>query len=165
MTEIVFRQIQGSDAPGIQGVALETWRYTYDAIFDQEFIENFVRRNYAPEVTLSLLPRIHSGNMFFHVAIQESKVVGFCNIDLTGEGAQLLRIYLLPSHIGQGFGRKLLHLGEEFVIVHGLGSYFCFVHQDNELGKRFYLRNGFQHITEKDNNGEWYMQKRLLNRG
>jgi hypothetical protein len=35
-------------------------------------------------MTLSLLPRIHSGNMFFHVAVQESNIVGFCNIDLTG---------------------------------------------------------------------------------
>ena len=161
MTEIILRQIKETDAPSIQEVALEAWRYTYHAIFDQEFIENFVHRNYAPEVTLSLLPRIHSGDMFFHIAEQDSKIVGFCNIGLTGEGAQLLRIYLLPSYIGQGLGRKLLHLGEEFVMAHGVATYFCFVHKDNELGRRFYLRNKFRHIREKDHGDEWYMQKTL----
>jgi hypothetical protein len=98
MTEIILRQIKETDAPSIQEVALEAWRYPYHAIFDQEFIENFVRRNYAPEATLSLLPRIHSGNMFFHVAEQDSRIVGFCNIALSEQGAQLLRIYLLPSY-------------------------------------------------------------------
>jgi diamine N-acetyltransferase len=150
-----------SFAPGIQAVALEAWRYTYRTIFDPEFIEDFVRRNYAPEGTVSLLPRIHSSDLFFHVAEQDSNIVGFCNIGLTERSAQLLRIYLLPSHIGQGLGRKLLHLGEEFVMTHSLSSYFCFVHKDNELGKRFYLRNNFIHITEKDHQDEWYVEKVL----
>ena len=34
MAEIVFRQIEELDVPGIQAVALEAWRYTYHAIFD-----------------------------------------------------------------------------------------------------------------------------------
>jgi hypothetical protein len=92
MSEIVFRELKESDAPSIQAVALEAWRYTYQTIFDQQFIDDFVRRNYAPEMTVSMLPRIHSGNMFFHVAEQGSKIVGFCNIGITEQGAQLLRI-------------------------------------------------------------------------
>ena len=46
-------------------------------------------------------------------------------------------------------------------MAQGLSTYFCFVHQDNELGKRFYLRNSFRHITEKDHDDEWYMEKAL----
>ncbi len=161
MAEIVFRQLQESDAQSVQAVALEAWRYTYRAIFDQQFIENFVRRNYAPETTVSLLPRIHSGSMFFEVAERESMIVGFCNIGVTGPGAQLLRIYFRPAYIGQGLGRQLLQRGEAFVVAQGAKTYFCFVHQDNELGKRFYLRNGFRHITEKDRDDEWYMEKAL----
>jgi ribosomal protein S18 acetylase RimI-like enzyme len=161
MTDIVFRQLKESDAPSIQAVALEAWRYTYRTIFDQQFIENFVRRNYAPEATVALLPRVHSGSMLFDVAEQESKIVGFCNIGVTEQGAQLLRIYLLPAYIGQGLGRKLLRLGEDFVNAHGISTYFCFVHKDNEIGKRFYLRSSFRHVTEKDHDDEWYMEKTL----
>ena len=161
MVEFVFRQLQESDAPSVQAVALEAWRYTYRAIFDEHFIENFVRRNYAPEVTVSLLPRIQSGSMFFDVAERESMIVGFCNVGVIEPGAQLLRIYLRPAYIGQGLGRQLLQRAEAFVVAQGLSALFCFVHRDNELGKRFYLRNSFRHITEKDRDDEWYMEKAL----
>jgi hypothetical protein len=35
------------------------------------------------------------------------------------------------------------------------------VHKANALGKSFYLRNGFIHMIEKDDEEEWYMEKRL----
>jgi hypothetical protein len=35
------------------------------------------------------------------------------------------------------------------------------VHNANDLGKSFYLRNGFTHVSEKDDKEEWYMEKRL----
>jgi len=161
MTAIMFRQLQESDARSVQAVALEAWRYTYRAIFDQQFIEDFVRGNYALETTISLLPRIHSGSMFFDVVECESMIVGFCNIGVTELGAQLLRIYLQPAYIGQGLGWQLLQRREAFVEAQGLSTYFCFVHRANELGKRFYLRNGFRHVTEKDHADEWYMEKAL----
>ncbi len=161
MAEIVYRQLRESDASSVQAVALEAWRHTYHMIFEPQFIEDFVRRNYAPEVTVSLLPRIESGGMFFDVAEHESKIVGFCNIGLIEQRAQLLRIYLLPPYIGQGLGRKLLQLGEEFVVSRGISTFFCYVHKDNGLGKGFYLRNGFRHVAEKDNEDEWYMEKTL----
>jgi ribosomal protein S18 acetylase RimI-like enzyme len=75
--------------------------------------------------------------------------------------AVLYRIYLLPAYIGQGIGRKLLEHGEKFLMEHGVNTYSCFVHKDNEIGKRFYVSRGFQHITEKDHDDEWYMQKTI----
>jgi len=64
LNDVVIRPIKESDAPSIHAVALEAWRHTYRTIFDQQFIENFVNRNYAPEAILSLFPRIQSGAMF-----------------------------------------------------------------------------------------------------
>ena len=74
---------------------------------------------------------------------------------------KLYRIYLLPDYIGQGLGRRLLERGETFLLEHGINTYFCFVHKDNEMGKRFYIRSGFQHIPEKDHDDEWNMEKNL----
>jgi len=161
LNDVVIRPIKESDAPSIHAVALEAWRHTYRTIFDQQFIENFVNRNYAPEAILSLFPRIQSGAMFFHVAEYESKVIGFCNIGINKQSAELYRIYLLPVFIGQGIGRRFLELGEVFVGEHGIDSYFCFVHKNNEIGKQFYLNSGFKHISEKDKEDEWFMEKRL----
>lgn len=161
LSDVAIRPISESDAPGIYTVALEAWRHTYRTIFDQQFIEDFVNQHYAPEATLSLFPRIRSGSMIFHIAEYELKVIGFCNIGINKQSAQLYRIYLLPGFIGQGIGQRLLSLGEAFVIEHGIDSYFCFVHKNNEIGRRFYLHSGFKHISEKDKDDEWFMEKRL----
>jgi ribosomal protein S18 acetylase RimI-like enzyme len=158
----MIRPIRESDVAKLRAVALEAWQYTYRHIFDQQFIEHFVNRNYAPERILDLFPRLQSGTIYFNVAEHNSRIVGFCNIGIDGQKAELYRIYLLPAYIGQGLGRKLLERGEEFLLEHGINSYFCFVHKDNELGTRFYARSGFQHIYEKDQEDEWYMQKKLI---
>ena len=161
LNNVLIRPLRELDAPGIHTVALEAWRHTYRTIFDERFIEDFVNRHYAPEATLSLFPRIRSGSMFFDVAEYESRVIGFCNIGINNQSAELYRIYLLPAFIGQGIGQRFLERGEAFVAEHGIGSYFCFVHKNNEIGKRFYVRSGFKHISENDKDDEWFMEKRL----
>ena len=160
--DVVIRPISESDAPSIRAVALEAWRHTYHTIFDQQFIENFVNQNYAPEAILSLFSGIQAGSIFFDVAEYTSKVIGFCNIGITKQGAELYRIYLLPTFIGYGIGRRFLERGEAFVVEHGMDSYSCFVHQNNEIGKRFYLKSGFKHIPAKDKDDEWFMEKSLF---
>ena len=161
LKDVILRPIRESDAPTIHAVALDAWQYTYRTIFDQQFIENFVNQNYAPEAIVSLVPHLHSGTMYFYVAEHESKVIGFCHIGINQQAAILYRIYLLPAYIGQGIGRKLLEFGEMFLMEHGIDTYFCFVHKNNEIGKRFYLRQGFKHIPEQDRGDEWYMEKRI----
>ena len=160
--DVIIRPITESDAPNMHPVALQAWQYTYRHIFDPQFIENFVNRNYASERILSLFPRLQAGTMCFHIAEHESRIVGFCNIGIDQPTSELYRIYLRPNYIGKGLGRNLLASGETFLLEHGINSYFCFVHKDNEIGKRFYVRSGFQHIPERDQDYEWYMEKKLV---
>ena len=160
--EIKIRELRDSDVQAVYEVALEAWHYTYQNIYLADFIQNFVNENYAPAVSLRLLPRIQAGQQYFHVALDQSSVMGFCHVAKTKEGMELLRIYLRPAYIGQGVGRELLYHAEKFIKAQRYHSYFCFVHKDNELGKNFYLRNGFTHIIENDEAAEWYMEKRLL---
>lgn len=159
--DVIVRPLQESDAPKIHAVALEAWQHTYHKIFDQEFIENFVNRNYSEEAITSLFPRIQSGSMIFHVAEHRSKIIGFCNLGINNQSSELYRIYLLPAFIGQGIGQEMLELCETFVIENGINSYFCFVHKDNEIGKRFYIKSGFRHVFEKDKEDEWFMEKTI----
>lgn len=161
MHTIVYRPIHTSDADAVFAVAQEAWRFTYASIFDPAFIEQFVRRNYAPDHLRALVPLVDSGALFFDVAVDADRVIGFCNIGVVVEGAQLLRIYLLPAYIGRGIGSELLRRGEAFLRDRGFDRYFCYVHKDNELGKRFYLRQGFIHRAERDQDDERYMEKRL----
>ena len=66
------------------------------------------------------------------------------------------------EYIGQGIGQGLLEPGEKFLLEHGINAYFCFVHKDNDIGQRFYSRSGFQRIPEKDQDDEWYLEKKLI---
>ncbi len=157
--DVIVRPLQTSDAPKIHAVALEAWQHTYREIFDQQYIEDFVNRNYSEKAIVSLFPRIQSGSMFFDVAERGSTIIGFCNLGINNQSAELYRIYLLPAFIGRGIGRKMLESCEAFVAGRGRNSYFCFVHKGNEVGKRFYLKSGFRHIPEKDREDEWFMEK------
>ena|SRR5215211_5706229 len=114
LKEVIARPITEADVPIIHAVALEAWQYTYHEIFDQEFIETFVNQHYASEAILSLFPRLRSGTMCLYVAEDASNIIGFCNIGSHQETAELYRIYLFPSYIGQGIGRKLLEHNENF---------------------------------------------------
>ncbi len=161
MRTIAYRPIRMCDADAVFAVAQEAWRFTYASIFDPVFIEQFVSRNYAPEQLRALALRVDSNDLFFDIAVEADQVVGFCNIGVTAQGAQLFRIYLLPAYIGRGIGSELLRRGEAFLRSRKVDRYFCFVHKDNELGKRFYLRQGFIHRVERDQDDEWYIEKRL----
>ena len=159
--DMVLRALQETDVQAVYEVAFEAWHSTYKDIYPAEFINTFVKTHYAPAVSLGLVPRIQAGQQFFHVALSQSSVIGFCHIAATRHGMELLRIYLRPSYIGQGIGRALLHQGEDFIKGQGYSTYYCFVHKENDLGKNFYVRNGFTHVSEKDGEEEWYMEKRL----
>jgi ribosomal protein S18 acetylase RimI-like enzyme len=161
MDAIVYRSLQTSDAEAVFAVAREAWQFTYAAIFDPAFIDQFVRTNYAPERLRALVPLVEAKQMFFDVALDADRIMGFCNIGMTARGAELFRIYLRPAYIGRGSGSTLLERGEGFVRTRGFQAYYCFVHKDNELGKRFYLRHGFHHCPESDQHDEWYMEKQL----
>jgi GNAT superfamily N-acetyltransferase len=159
--EIVLRALQETDVHAVYDVALEAWHSTYKDIYPAEFINHFVHEHYAPAGLRRLVPHIHAGHQFFQVALSHSSVIGFCHIAQTRRGMELLRIYLRPSYIGKGVGRALLRRGEAFIQSQGHRTYCCFVHKENALGKNFYVRNGFTHVIEKDNEEEWYMEKRL----
>ncbi|MBC7878583.1 MAG: GNAT family N-acetyltransferase [Anaerolineales bacterium] len=161
MLNIIYRSFKADDSNGVHETALEAWRYTYRDTFSPTFIENFVNTNYSPKRLMGLLPLLESGQMFFHVAEYEARIAGYCNIVVAGEKAELLRIYLRPNFIGQGVGSNLLQAGEEFLKTNNISTYFCYVHEKNELGKQFYQRSGFQHIQERDKDDEWYMEKIL----
>jgi ribosomal protein S18 acetylase RimI-like enzyme len=161
MDAVIYRPLQTSDADAVFAVAHQAWQFTYATIFDPAFIDQFVRTNYAPARLRELVPLVEANQICFDLALDGEQISGFCNIGMTAQGAQLFRIYLCPAYIGHGIGSTLLERAEEFVRAGGFASYFCFVHQDNELGKRFYLRHGFRHCLAFDQNAEWYMEKQL----
>ena len=161
MSSISYRALRTEDAEAVFDAAWEAWRFTYATIFDPVFVDQFVRTNYAPDRLRALVPAVAAQQMFFDVALDGDRIIGFCHIGVTPRGAELFRIYLRPAYIGMGVGSRLLERGEHLLRTQRVSSYHCFVHKDNELGKRFYLRQGFRHVPGSDRDDEWYMEKVL----
>jgi RimJ/RimL family protein N-acetyltransferase len=110
-----------------------------------------------------LAKRVAQNEIFFAVAENETGVIGFCNIGQTQQGVELFRIYMLPEFIGQGIGGFLLAKGEQYLRKQGYSSYFCFVHSANEAGKRFYEKQDFHHVAERDHNADGSWRSSCLN--
>jgi ribosomal protein S18 acetylase RimI-like enzyme len=161
MSSISYRALRTEDAEAVFDAAWEAWRFTYATIFDPVFVDQFVRTNYAPDRLRALVPAVAAQQMFFDVALDGDRIIGFCHIGVTPRGAELFRIYLRPDYIGMGVGSGLLERGEHLLRTQRVSSYHCFVHKDNDLAKRFYLRQGFQHVPGSDRDDEWYMEKVL----
>ncbi len=158
---ITFRTFEPKDAQGIYETALYSFRETYKNVFTDEMIEQMVRKDFEPESLLKLIDKIESGEMCFYVALDGERVIGFCNFGFCEKGLELRRIYLHPDYIGKGVGKRLLELGENFALATGSEKYFCFVHKQNEIGKRFYFKNGFFHNGAEDLGDQWFMMKEL----
>ena len=91
--DMVLRALQETDVQAVYEVAFEAWHATYKDIYPAEFINTFVQTNYAPAGLLRLVPRIQAGHQFFHVALAQSSVIGFCHIAETRHGMELLRFH------------------------------------------------------------------------
>jgi ribosomal protein S18 acetylase RimI-like enzyme len=157
---IEYRTAEERDIPWIQRTARASWQATYGDIFSAGFIANFLSRAYSRE---SLRAAIHSSCSVFLVARVGERVIGFCNFGeaISGEGQQLYRLYVDPSYWRHGIGGKLLEMMEERLREQGVSAYFCYVHGENEVGKAFYVKQGFVHDPARDADEEWFMLKRL----
>lgn len=121
-----YKSYSAEYANGVKIVALEAWQNTYKDIFDNVFINEFVDRNYSPSSLNSSLDRIAKDREFFELAIDNGKVIGFCNIGDRGDGWELFRIYISPHYLGKGTGKTLSIHGEQFLKSKEAASYFCF---------------------------------------
>ena len=151
---ISYRPLRVEDADAVFDAAREAWRFTYATIFDTVFIDQFVRTNYAPDRPSARLRAVAAQHMFFDVALDGDRIIGFCNIGVAARRGVVSDLPQVRLH-WDGVGSGLLERGEHFLRTRRVPSYYCFVHKDNELGKRFYLRRGFRHLTDSDRNDEW----------
>lgn len=169
---IIYREFQEKDAEEIQQVAKQAWLFTYKNIFSNEFIDHFIKTNYDPKNLVRIVKFMEKGLTSFQLAIDTEKIVGYMHIGYTNyqmstqsdiSPIELHRIYLLPQYISKGIGKELLNLAEKFVLSKDHHMYSCFVHKKNVIGQKFYFKNGFIHIPEKDHvpEEELYLLKKL----
>jgi hypothetical protein len=107
MTDPVYEEASESDIEPIQSAAAESWHAAYKDTYSSQYISDFLQRAYS---TKNLLQSISNPRSIFLVAKDRNRVVGFCHFDDMGNGPELLRLYVIPSHWRTGVGDKGLSL-------------------------------------------------------
>lgn len=150
MSDISYRRLKKEDLLAVREVASESWKHAYRNIFDDSYINEWVEANYSLDTLRSFLNDSDTGKAFFYVAESEGRVIGFAHIGDRGNGWELLKIYLLPEHMGSGIGTRFIQLGEHFLRTKKAQKYIVFVHKDNLQAIGFYRRNDFVHDPDLD---------------
>lgn len=158
--DIVFRQIKTKDFGAVHDLALKGWYFSYTHI-DKKELKKLIDIYYSYNVLKKFLERIRLNAQSFLLAFDKGKLVGFCNCVIQNDFGELLGLYIEPTLIGKGIGKKLLIKAEEFLMNSHIKKYFTFVNKHNSIGINFYLRNKFKCIPEKDKDDE-FESKSLL---
>lgn len=158
---INFRALTIDDFEDFRNVALGAWIFTYKDIYTREYIKNFINNNYSEEALVQAINWSNHNNGFNYLAVADDSAIGFITIGRSDDSWKLFRMYLLPEYIGKGIGSHLLQLGEDHIKANKGKKYSLTVHKNNDLGKNFYFKKGFKHISEKDEDDEWYLEKDL----
>lgn len=164
---IVFKPISKKYFQEIHDLALQAWNFSYKHI-PKIKLKKLVDRYYSLGSLEQALSESKGEKQFFVLALENNRVAGFCHVAKKGPAGELCRLYIKPSLIGKGLGKKLLQRGEKFLKKRGAKKYFTFVNRHNKIGTGFYLRNGFKRNPKKDKDDEfeqkalWYIEKQLL---
>lgn len=138
-----------ADIPTIITLAEATWEPTYRFILSKEQIDYMYRVIYTPA---SLHRQMTDDQHRFLLLLVEGHPAGYASFSrlLTGEELyKLHKIYVLPSHQGQGLGQRLVKEVENAVRAAGGHTLELNVNRYNPAVS-FYERLGYQHHREDD---------------
>lgn len=148
------------DIPTIIELAEATWEPTYRFIISKEQIDYMYRVIYTPA---SLRRQMREQHHQFLLAYVDGHPSGFASYSEKPEGVyHLNKIYVLPSHQGQGLGQRLVLAVESAVREAGGKVLELNVNRHNPA-LAFYERQGFaQHREEDIPIGPYWMNDYVL---
>lgn len=138
---IHVRPRRASDSRVVRFIARRTWRATYEGFAPAGFIRAVLRRGYARD---RLLVSLTDARRDAVVVEKDGAVVGYADL-LTDERGrcELMRIYVLPAHQGEGAGRALLDATFSAARTRGVGEMAVGVDPENRAALAWYARQGF----------------------
>lgn len=158
---ITIRFVTSEDIPHVQSIAHETWIYTYEGIYSNDFIHKFLNRAYSYENLSRAVERdLKSPKRSFLIAEFNNEVVGYAQTSQVNEEEyELLRIYVRPEYhkkrIGKGF------IQEYIQVLKPIKKLFAWVAKENHRGRAFYGNSGFKELEEKIETIEGQSKKQI----
>lgn len=147
MSSVTIRPAAPGDVRGIREVAERSWRRTYADIFSAEEIEEFLDDWYSQE---ALQSSVTSDGSTLLVAETGGECIGFGECGHRGDGPEIFRLYVDPPHWRGGVGSELLEALESEMRDRGADAVRLFVHRENEIGRSFWEKHGFERRPGRD---------------
>lgn len=144
--DISARPARREDIDGIQSVAREAWKATYDGILADVTIESMITEGYSDDV-LERMVSLDEIGLF--VAADDREIIGHVScgmVDTVGLGD--LDVYAHPDYWGRGIGEALLDRGIDHLAAIGVNRVQDEVLVENDVGNAFY-RKHFDHVGRR----------------
>ncbi len=140
-----FVEVSGHEAiASLAGLAAEIWQEAFTYMISGEQIAYMLERfQSVPALGRQLETE---GYRYWFVCVGPEKA-GYLGVQPRGDTLFLSKIYLLPTHRGQGLGAAMLRFAAEEARHMGLGCLELTVNRSNPA-LRLYQREGFQIVRE-----------------
>ncbi len=156
-----IREATPDDAPGVHRVAEASWHAAHDHLIGEEAVDELLDQWYDPEDLPKSIERpeapmfvatVEPRSTRSRTESDDDRVVGFAQGGPSEDGpadAVVGRIYVHPDHWGEGYGSRLLDRLFDAFRAEGYDSVWLAVMADNEVGRSFYDRHGFEVHAER----------------
>jgi len=156
-----IREATPDNAPGVGRVADASWHAAHDRIVGEDAVDELLDQWYDPEDLPASIERpeapmfvasVEPRSTNSRTESDEDRIVGFAQGGPSEDGpadAVVGRIYVHPDHWGEGYGSRLLERLFDAFREDGHESVWLAVMADNEVGRSFYDRHGFEVHEER----------------
>jgi len=129
------------DFAAVAQVYTDSWKHAYRGLVPQRYLDKL-----RPESWIGLLKANPEANL---IALLDGQVIGTVFLtfarDEQREGyGEIVSLYLLPEHVGKGYGRQLWQAAIEHCRQQGLSGVCLWVLSENVHARQFYQRMGMQ---------------------
>jgi GNAT superfamily N-acetyltransferase len=147
---IAIRRARASDAPGIAGVHVATWRSAYAAVLPDRYLANLSVARLAAQYDRTIRMGLGVQVAVHSAAAGAPAVLGFstsrrCRGEALGEG-EVETLYVLDDWQNRGLGGQLLRASAKHLAAMGCRSAYAWVLRANPAGY-FYERLGGKRIA------------------
>ena len=161
---ILVRPALPDDAAAIARIGRESFTWAFGHLYPQDVLDRYLANTYGVSKIAGSLAK--PGNVYL-VAEGEAGLQGFLKLKAGPGGVwQTQKLYVDPSAIQGGFGKRLMLAGLELMRGRGAVSTWLEVYTENERALRFYGGLGFVETgrTEHDFETVHVVFKRLERR-
>lgn len=157
---VEIRALIESDASSVREVAIESWNWAYEEIYDKTYIDAWIDNNYSVDSLVNSINRSNRGNgLIFIGAFEGNELCGFLQGILRKDHGEILRLYVNPSKSRHGIGSQLLTEFEKSTMKGRIATLKVGVQEKNVIGINFYAKHGFYKASKE--NDELIMSKEI----